>query len=201
MSMGRDGLLIGQVAARTGVSRKALRLYEGDGILPPPRRVASGYRVYDGEVLALVAFVKQAQRLGFRLDEIKEIVAMRRAGRVPCPHVRALVRQKAAELDQRLADLMQVRNSLRALLNGRLSSRRGAVVCPHIERAGPFKKRGGQDVETLKISLCPACDACPEVEIAGDEVRIGEIGNVAVLKPDEWNVLVDLIQSGQLTKI
>lgn len=56
-------------------------------------------------------------------------------------------------------------------------------------------------METLKISLCPACGACPEVEIAGDEVRIGETGNVAVLKRDEWNVLVDLIQSGQLTNV
>ncbi len=56
-------------------------------------------------------------------------------------------------------------------------------------------------MENLKMSLCPACSACPEVAIAGDEVRIGEAGNLAVLKKDEWNVLVDLIQSGQLTKV
>ena len=51
------------------------------------------------------------------------------------------------------------------------------------------------------MSLCPACSACPEVEIAGDEVKIGEIGNLAVLKKDEWNVLVDLIQTGRLTRL
>jgi hypothetical protein len=51
------------------------------------------------------------------------------------------------------------------------------------------------------MSLCPACSACPEVEIRGDEVRIGEAGNLAVVRKDEWNVLVDLIQSGQLSKI
>jgi len=45
------------------------------------------------------------------------------------------------------------------------------------------------------------CNNCPEVEAIGDEVRIGETGNVAVLKKDEWNVLVELIQSGQLAKI
>lgn len=56
-------------------------------------------------------------------------------------------------------------------------------------------------METLKMSLCPACSACPEVEIRGDEVRIGEAGNLAVVRKDEWNVLVDLIQSGQLSKI
>jgi hypothetical protein len=53
----------------------------------------------------------------------------------------------------------------------------------------------------LTMSLCPACTACPEVEVVGDEVRIGEEGNLAVLKAPEWNVLVNLIQSGQLTTI
>ena len=56
-------------------------------------------------------------------------------------------------------------------------------------------------MESLKMSLCPACSACPEVEVAGHEVRIGEAGNLTVLKKDEWNVLVDLIQSGKLTKV
>jgi len=45
------------------------------------------------------------------------------------------------------------------------------------------------------------CNNCPEVEVVGDEVRIGEAGNLAVLKKDEWNVLVELIQAGQLTMI
>ena len=56
-------------------------------------------------------------------------------------------------------------------------------------------------MDNLKMSLCPNCGECPEVEVAGDEVRIGEAGNLAVLKRDEWNVLVDLIKSGQLTKL
>jgi len=45
------------------------------------------------------------------------------------------------------------------------------------------------------------CTNCPEVEMVGDEVRIGEAGNLAVLKKDEWNILVDLIQTGQLSKL
>lgn len=57
-------------------------------------------------------------------------------------------------------------------------------------------------MENYKVTLCPAgCGACPDVEIVGDKVRIGEMGNLAVLTRDEWNVLVDLIQSGQLTKV
>ena len=52
-----------------------------------------------------------------------------------------------------------------------------------------------------RISLCPACSACPEVIVDGDTIRIGEDANTAVLKKDEWNVLVDLIQSGQLGRV
>ncbi len=56
-------------------------------------------------------------------------------------------------------------------------------------------------MESVKVSLCPACGACPEVEVLGDEVRIGEVGNLAVLKKSEWNTLVDLIQTARLSKI
>lgn len=56
-------------------------------------------------------------------------------------------------------------------------------------------------MENTKYSLCPACSACPEVEITGDEVWIGETGNLAILKREEWNVLVELIQSEQLEKL
>jgi hypothetical protein len=52
-----------------------------------------------------------------------------------------------------------------------------------------------------KHSLCPECTACPEVVIDDNQVRIGEDANVAILKREEWNVLVDLIQSGRLSKI
>lgn len=56
-------------------------------------------------------------------------------------------------------------------------------------------------MENRKVLLCPAgCGACPEVEFAEEQVRVGEAGNVAVLTKDQWNVLVDLVQSGVLTK-
>jgi hypothetical protein len=56
-------------------------------------------------------------------------------------------------------------------------------------------------MEKQVASLCPSCIHCPEVVIEGDQVRIGEDANTAVLKKDEWNVLVDLIQSGQLGRV
>jgi len=141
--MARDGLLIGEVAAKSGVSRKALRLYERTGILLAPRRTAAGYRVYGPETLATLTFVAQARRLGFHLDEIKEIVQIKRSGRCPCPHVLDLVRGKVEELDRTLADLAEVRRGLQELLRASSrSARRGeAAVCHHIERLKLLKGR------------------------------------------------------------
>lgn len=56
-------------------------------------------------------------------------------------------------------------------------------------------------MDGTKFSLCPSCTACPEVEIVGANVRIGEAGNLAVLNKAEWNVLVDLIRTGQLSRL
>ena len=56
-------------------------------------------------------------------------------------------------------------------------------------------------MEKIVMSLCPHCTNCPEVVIEGDTVRIGEDANTAVLKKEEWNVLVNLIRSGQLSAL
>jgi DNA-binding transcriptional MerR regulator len=120
-----------------------LRLYERAGILPASRRTEAGYRVYEPKSLAIVAFVTQARRLGFHLDEIKEVVLIRRSGRCPCPHVLDLVRQKVEALDRTLVDLTELRRGLQELLrSSSRSARRGeAAVCHHIERLKIVKGR------------------------------------------------------------
>ncbi|HKY91619.1 MAG TPA: MerR family transcriptional regulator [Nevskiaceae bacterium] len=124
------GLLIGEVAARSGVSRKALRLYESRGILRPPHRTPSGYRRYPADVLSVLRFVAQARRLGLSLAEIKHVVALRRDGAAPCLHIRTLLEQKAADLERML-------DEVRAILHAWGPGRRGpAAVCPHIEQGG-----------------------------------------------------------------
>ena len=128
--MAGNGLFIGEVAARSGLSRKALRLYEARGILKAPRRTPSGYRHYDSDVLRLLTFVSQARRLGLTLTEIRHIVALQRSGSAPCVHIRALLKQKVADLEGMLAGVRSILNSWRSA-DGRL-----AAVCPHIEAKG-----------------------------------------------------------------
>jgi MerR family transcriptional regulator, copper efflux regulator len=67
-----------------------LRLYEKAGILPTSTRTAAGYRVYRPDTIALLGFVAHARRLGFRLEEIKSILALKRSGQTPCSHVSQL---------------------------------------------------------------------------------------------------------------
>ena len=53
----------------------------------------------------------------------------------------------------------------------------------------------------MKVVLCTECENCPEVELTEKGVRIGEDDNVVLLTRKEWNLLVDLIHSGELTKV
>ena len=110
------GLKIGELARRAGVTAKAIRFYERKRVLPPPKRAANRYRLYDDDAVGMLRFVKQATGLGLTLAEIKEIIASRRGGRPPCAHVYRLLHDKAAELDRKLEDLLELRRRIRRSL-------------------------------------------------------------------------------------
>src|ERR687894_2665874 len=101
----RHRLKIGEVSKRSGIGIEALRFYERSGLLERPHRTESGYRVYDEAVLERLAFIKQAQALGFALDEVKRIVDDARAGKSPCDEVREIVRRRLDELDARMREM------------------------------------------------------------------------------------------------
>jgi len=113
---GRRMLKIGEVSKRSGVGVEALRFYEKSGLLDRPSRTYSGYRVYGEEVLERLAFIKQAQALGFSLDEVRRIVEDARKGESPCDEVREIVRRRLSELDERLRELHRYREELQHTL-------------------------------------------------------------------------------------
>jgi len=113
---GRRMLKIGDVSKRSGIGIEALRFYEKSGLLDKPSRTYSGYRVYGEDVLERLAFIKQAQALGFSLDEIRQIVDDARKGQSPCDEVREIVRHRMEELDARLRELHRHRKELKATL-------------------------------------------------------------------------------------
>lgn len=108
-------MLIGEVAAATGVSTKTLRFYERRGLLPAPDRLPNGYRDYGSGAVARVSFVRQAQHAGLTLAQIREILAIRDCGKAPCVHVDALIHERLDEVERRIAELLATRATLRQL--------------------------------------------------------------------------------------
>ena len=108
-------LTVSMLAKRVGVRPGTLRYYERAGLLSAPARTQAGYRSYDEDVVDRVRFIKGAQRLGLRLREIGELLAVRDRGGCPCGHTRALVERRIAELDAELVRLTGLRQELSRL--------------------------------------------------------------------------------------
>lgn len=106
------GLLIGDVAERTGLSAPTIRYYESIGLLAAPARSATGYRRYTDTTVEELRFIKKAQTLGFSLDEIREILALSRAGDTPCSHVLDLSRRHLRAVEDRIRQLTRFRDQL-----------------------------------------------------------------------------------------
>ena len=104
------GLRSGEVARAAGVNPQTLRYYERRGLLARPERTLGGHRVYRPEAVTVLRVIKAAQRLGFTLDEVADLLAVHSglAGRA---------RSKLAEVEARIADLTVVRDTLRAALD------------------------------------------------------------------------------------
>ena len=109
-------LRVGQVADAAGVNKETLRYYERRGLISPPVSSNGGHRLYDAAAVTTLRVIKAAQRLGFTLDEVADLLELGRTrGRTNGLQVRA--KEKLAEVDQRMADLTTIRENLVAALD------------------------------------------------------------------------------------
>jgi len=106
---------IGELATRAGLTTKTLRFYEDSGLLPAPPRTPGGYRDYPDSAVSRLAFVRDAQRAGLTLAEIRSVLVLRDGGQAPCGHVTDLVHQHLADIERRMAELAATREALRGL--------------------------------------------------------------------------------------
>jgi DNA-binding transcriptional MerR regulator len=108
-----DGLRSGQVAAAAGVNIQTLRYYERRGLLAEPDRSPGGHRLYDEHAVTALRVIKAAQRLGFTLEEVAELLeaGRHRHGR-PVAGLQARAQAKLAEVDAKIADLTTIRTAL-----------------------------------------------------------------------------------------
>ncbi|WP_216900193.1 MerR family transcriptional regulator [Nocardia alni] len=105
----------GQLAAAAGVNVQTLRYYERRGLLPRPDRSLGGHRLYPESTVALLRIIKAAQRLGFTLGEVADLLEA-------TPHstaagLRDQARAKVAEVDAKLGELTTIRDTLTAAID------------------------------------------------------------------------------------
>jgi DNA-binding transcriptional MerR regulator len=129
-----ESLRIGSVSRRTGLSIDAIRFYERRHLLKPPIRSGGGFRLFREEDVETLFFIERAQEMGFSLDEIRELVALRSDAKA-CSSVQRLLGTKLAVVRRKLADLRALEADLASALrecNAALSKRRGvgATACP-----------------------------------------------------------------------
>lgn len=106
------GLRTSQVAAAAGVNTQTLRYYERRGLLTEPDRSPGGHRLYPAEAVTVLRIIKGAQRLGFTLDEVAELLEAGRHRHRTDAGLQVRARTKLAEVDARLADLRTIRAAL-----------------------------------------------------------------------------------------
>jgi MerR family mercuric resistance operon transcriptional regulator len=106
----------GELAAAAGVNVQTLRYYERRGLLHEPDRTLGGHRVYGPETVTVLRVIKAAQRLGFTLDDVAELLeaGRHRHGRRVKDGLQARATAKLAEVEAKLADLTVIRDTLRA---------------------------------------------------------------------------------------
>jgi MerR family transcriptional regulator, copper efflux regulator len=94
------------------MTTKTLRFYEDRGLLPAPFRAGNGYRDYSADVVPRLDFIRRGRATGLSLSQIGDILKVRDAGTAPCTHVRELLNQQLAEIDQKIAELTALRASV-----------------------------------------------------------------------------------------
>jgi MerR family Zn(II)-responsive transcriptional regulator of zntA len=125
---------IGRLARRTRVNADSIRFYERQGLLAPSTKTASGYRLYSDDAVRRVAFVKHAQRCGFALAEIRELLDIHKADEKG----RANAFDLAAEKQTQIGETLRALNAMSAALTRLLATRNDPAADYAIDAESPL---------------------------------------------------------------
>ena len=138
---------IGQLAKRVGVNVETLRYYERLDLLSPFTRKSSGYRIYGPSELQRLYFIKNAQALGFTLQEIAEFLNLRIGSTAACGDVRRKTQVKLGQVEKKIADLRSLARALRKLIRS-CEAEQITDHCPILESLEHQEERTSQDAGT-----------------------------------------------------
>jgi DNA-binding transcriptional MerR regulator len=131
---------IGIVAKKIGLSVDAIRFYERNALLPRPPRTQGGFRQFAETDVETLAFIRRVQGLGFKLSEIRGLLSLRGTRLQPCAPVRRRLKEKLADVRQKLTDLQKLEDELRlALRSCDKELRKQDAHCPILSGKSPRK--------------------------------------------------------------
>jgi len=113
----RDGLKIGAVARRSGLSIKTIRFYSEEGLIHPIARSDGGYRLFGEEVFAELTLIRTLKAMEIPLQDVRQILESRRSGVCTCASLQQRIRCKAGEIAQKIAALRDLHSELEDLLS------------------------------------------------------------------------------------
>ncbi len=113
--MDSGSLNIGAAAEVSGVSAKMIRHYEAIGLIPKVRRTASDYRIYSGNDVHMLRFIRHARDLGFAMAQIAELLRLWRDQRRPSREVKHVALAHIAALERKIGELQAMKASLEHL--------------------------------------------------------------------------------------
>lgn len=142
-------LRVADLAAAVGIGADTVRYYERIGLLPEPPRSPAGYRLYGPEAVERLRFVQGCQRLGLRLKDIGDLLAVRDTGVCPCEPAEQHLRRRISEVDAELERLTTLRAQMVAMADALPSEAcpppdPGADWCPPEVSGGDCCDDGGR---------------------------------------------------------
>ena len=106
------GLTIGKLAKAAGTGIETVRFYERQGLVAPPPRTESNYRIYPQEEVKRLRFIKRAKALGFTLREIKDLLALSLDPHATRADIKKRTLAKIEDVERKIRDLTSIREAL-----------------------------------------------------------------------------------------
>ena len=127
----KRGHPIGEMSRRTGVNIETIRYYERIGIMPEPGRTPGGNRQYDDDHLKRLFFIRRCRELGFRIGEIRALLAMVDECDLSCAEVHGITVAHLSDIRTKIADLRKLEKALQEMAAE--CSRGDVPDCPIVE--------------------------------------------------------------------
>ncbi|QCP54954.1 Cu(I)-responsive transcriptional regulator [Trinickia violacea] len=149
---------IGQAASASGVSAKMIRYYESIDLIQVAGRSEGGYRIYGQDDVHVLRFIHQSRTLGFPIEQIRLLLALWRDQHRASAQVKAIAAQHIAELDTRIAELVEMRDTLAHLARHCAGDQRPS--CPILDEIarGDGPKLARRESRKLKTATLQADD-------------------------------------------